>query len=172
MPLPFDLAMSTLVTLSHFVPHVQPRLVVWLFRWEHCCPSLSTWRYSSCLCTPPPTGQATVFARSRSEGRSWSRAPYLPLRCRPLRTIRPPPPTVFTELQWGELRRGASGTCARVAGSFSISEWSVLLPSVATVSTRRLWTVNLEMATFQIRGTRGRAGVASLCPGCSAMLVS
>ena len=44
LPLPFDLAMSTLVTLSHFVPHVQPRLVVWLFRWEHCCPSLSTWR--------------------------------------------------------------------------------------------------------------------------------
>src|SRR6201996_3019934 len=129
LPLPFDLAMSTLVTLSHFVPHVQPRLVVWLFRWEHCCPSLSTWRYSSCLCTPPPTGQATVFTRSRSEGRSWSRAPYLPLRRRPLRTIRPPPPTVFTELQWGELRRGASGTCARVAGSFSISEWSVLLPS-------------------------------------------
>ena len=31
-------------TLSHFVPHKQPRLTVWLFRWEHCCPSLSTWR--------------------------------------------------------------------------------------------------------------------------------
>src|ERR1700761_1860768 len=46
LPLPFDLAMSTLVPLSHFVPHEQPRLVAWLFRWEHCCPSLSTWRYS------------------------------------------------------------------------------------------------------------------------------
>ena len=32
----------------------------------------------------------------------------------------------------------------------------------ATVSTRRLWVVNLEMATFQIRGARGSAGVASL----------
>ena len=53
----------------------------------------------------------------------------LPLRCRPLRTIRPPSPTVSAELQWGELRRGAFGTCARFAGSFSISEWSVLLPS-------------------------------------------
>jgi len=31
-------------TLSHFVPHEQPRLAVWLTRWEHCCPSLSTWR--------------------------------------------------------------------------------------------------------------------------------
>ena len=72
LPLPFDLAMSTLITLSHFVPHEQPRLVVWLFWWEHCCPSLLTWRYSSCLCTPPPTGQVTIFARSRSEGRrSW-----------------------------------------------------------------------------------------------------
>ena len=42
--------------------------------------------------------------------------------------MRPPPPTVSTELQWGERRRVAFGTCARVAGSFSISEWSVLLP--------------------------------------------
>ena len=100
-----------------------------LFRWDHCCPSLSTWRCSHRLCMLPLTGQVTVFARSRSEGRrSWSRAPYL-LRCRPLRTIRPPPPTVSAELQWGELRRGAFGTCARVAGSFSISEWSVLLSS-------------------------------------------
>jgi hypothetical protein len=172
LPLPFDLAMSTLVTLSHFVPHVQPRLVVWLFWWEHCCPSLSTWRcrlrHTIPLCpfTPPLAGQDTVFARSRSKGRRpWSYTPDLPLRRRPLRTIRPPPPTVFTELQWGERHRGAFGTCARVAGSFSISVWSVLLPSVATVSTRRLWTVNLEMATFQIRGTRGRAGVASLSIG-------
>ena len=156
MPLPFDLAMSTLITLSHFVPHKQLRLVVWLFQWEHCCPSLSTWQYSSCLCTPPPTGQVTVFARSWSEGRrSWSRAPYLPLHCCPLRTIRPPPPTVFTELHWGELCWGASGTCAHVAGSFSISEWLVLLPSVATVSTCRLWTVNLEMIPFQILEERG-----------------
>src|ERR1700761_4095146 len=136
LPLPFDLAMSTLVTLSHFVPHVQPRLVVWLFRWEHCCPSLLTWRcrlrHTIPLCpfTPPLAGQDTVFARSRSKGRRpWSYTPDLPLRCRPLRTIRPPPPTVFTELQWGERHRGAFGTCARVAGSFSISEWSVLLPS-------------------------------------------
>src|ERR1700761_6773615 len=149
LPLPFDLAMSTLVTLSHFVPHIQSRLVVWLFRWEHCCPSLSTWQYSSCLCMPPPTGQVTIFARSQSEGRrSWGHAPYLPLRCCPLRTIRPPPPTISMELQWGELHRGAFGTCALVAGLFSISEWSVLLPSVATVSTHHLWMVNLKMATF------------------------
>ena len=53
----------------------------------------------------------------------------LPFRCHPLRTIRPPSPTVSTELQWGELHQGAFVTCARVAGSFSISEWLVLLPS-------------------------------------------
>jgi hypothetical protein len=39
------------------------------------------------------------------------------LRRRPLRAIRPPPPTVLAESQWGELRRRAFGTCARVAGS-------------------------------------------------------
>jgi hypothetical protein len=33
------------------------------------------------------------------------------------------------ELQWGERRQGAFVTCARVAGSFSISVWLVLLPS-------------------------------------------
>jgi hypothetical protein len=111
---------------------------------------LSIYKYSNSFL------KITTQTRSTSETRrSWSYALDLPLRCRPLRTIRPPPPTVSTELQWGELRRGAFGTCARVAGSFSISEWSVLLPSVATVSTRRLWAVNLEMATFQISEERG-----------------
>jgi hypothetical protein len=74
--------------------------------------------------------QIITQTRSTSETwRSWSYTPYLPLRCRPLRTIRPPPPTVSTELQWGERRWGAFGTHARVAGSFSISVWLVLLPS-------------------------------------------
>jgi hypothetical protein len=74
--------------------------------------------------------QITTQTRSMSETwRSWSYTPYLPLCCRPLRTIRPPPPTVSTELQWGERRRAAFGTYAHVAGSFSISVWSVLLPS-------------------------------------------
>ena len=103
---PFRLGDFHTVTLSHFVPHEQPWRIVWLSRWEHCCPSLSTWRYSLRLCTPLLTGQVTVFARSRSEGRRfWSCAPFLPLRCRPLRTMRPSSPTVCTELQWGELRR-------------------------------------------------------------------
>ena len=44
------------LTLSHFVPHEQPWRIVWLSRWEHCCPSLSTWRYSLRLCTPLLTG--------------------------------------------------------------------------------------------------------------------
>jgi hypothetical protein len=109
-------------TLSHFVPHEQPRLVVWLFRWEHRFPSLSTWRYSPCLCTLPLAGKLTVFAKPRSEGRrSWSRAPYLPLRCRPLRTMRPPPPTVSTELQWDERSQGAFGTTYALLGRFHLS---------------------------------------------------
>ena len=84
---------------------------------------LSIYKYSNSFL------KITTETRSTSETRrSWSCALYL-LRCRSLRTMRPPSPTVSTELQWGELRRVAFGTCARVAGSFSISEWSVLLPS-------------------------------------------
>ena len=73
----------------------------------------------------------TTQTRSTSETqRSESYALDLPLcRCL-LRTIRPPSPTISVELQWGELHwGGAFGTCTHVAGSFSISEWLVLLPS-------------------------------------------
>ena len=56
------------------------------------------------LCTPALTSQVTVLAGLPSEGQRFlSGALYFPLHRRLLRTIRPPPPAVATELQWGEL---------------------------------------------------------------------
>ena len=66
------------------------------------------------------TQSLLVITKTRSPYEGWrflSSALYLPLRCRPLRTMRPPPPAVATESQWGERRRGAFGTYARIAGS-------------------------------------------------------
>ena len=84
---------------------------------------------------------------------------------------RPPTPTVVTEVTCGERRREAFGTCARVAGSWSV--WPVLLPPFggATVITRRLPCVGGQprlvttwRLSSRIRGRRGRAGVSSLTP--------
>ncbi|KAH9011999.1 hypothetical protein EDB85DRAFT_1900653 [Lactarius pseudohatsudake] len=85
---------------------------------------------------------------------------YLFLRRRPLTTLGRPPPTTVVESQWGEPRSDAFGTDARVAGS--ISSGPVLLPLWATISTRRLLTVNPDLAPSVGSGKRkagqGRAG--------------
>src|SRR6266571_4126268 len=51
-----------------------------------------------------------------------------PLRRRPLTTLSHPPPTAFTESQWGEPCSDASGTGTHIAGL--LSKWLVLLPLV------------------------------------------
>ncbi|KAH9008727.1 hypothetical protein EDB84DRAFT_1446757 [Lactarius hengduanensis] len=88
---------------------------------------------------------------------------YLFLHCRPLTTLGCPPPTAVVESQWGEPCSDAFGTNARVAGSISLGP--VLLPLWATVSTRRLLTVNPDLAPSVGSGKRkagqGRAGAVS-----------
>src|ERR1700761_3050095 len=69
------------------------------------------------------------------------------LRRHPLRTIRPPPPTAFAELQWGEPRSEAFGTVTRRRWVvFESQSGRSCCPLRATVSTRRLWAVNPNLA--------------------------
>ncbi|KAH9011997.1 hypothetical protein EDB85DRAFT_1900650 [Lactarius pseudohatsudake] len=70
---------------------------------------------------------STYSPRLRA-GDSWSVAPYLFLRRRPLTTLGCPPPTAVAESQGGEPHSDTFGTGARVAGLISL--WSVLLPFV------------------------------------------
>jgi hypothetical protein len=59
------------------------------------------------------------------------------------------------ELQWGERCRGAFGTYTRIAGSFSISVWPVLLPSVGNCQYLPSVVVNPDLAQFRISEERG-----------------
>ena len=90
-------------------------------------------------------------------------------RCHPLRAIRPPPPIAFVESQWDGPRSGAFGTITRrrwvvfesQCGRSCCLQW-------ATVSTRRLWAANPDLASVcqvgeEERGAGlGGVGVVSL----------
>jgi hypothetical protein len=69
------------------------------------------------------------------------------------------------ELQWGERCRAAFGTHACIAGLFSISVWSVLLPSGLPLVLAVCGRLITNGSILDIRGTWGRAGVASLSIG-------
>ncbi|KAH9020350.1 hypothetical protein EDB85DRAFT_1896219 [Lactarius pseudohatsudake] len=72
---------------------------------------------------PPPDSPR------RQAGGTWSVAPYLFLRRRPLTTLGCPPPTAIAESQWGEPHSDAFGTGTHVA--VLILLWPVLLPVVS-----------------------------------------
>jgi hypothetical protein len=78
------------------------------------------------------------------------------------------------ELQWGERRQGAFITCARIAGSFSISVWSVLLPSgqllVLAVCGRSISKWH-HFGYHEEHGAGWEWQVFLSSPGCGAMLV-
>ena len=68
---------------------------------------------------------------------SWSDAPILFLRRRPLTTLGRPTPTAVADSQWGEPRSEVFATDARVAGS-SVTVAGSCCPEWTTVSIRRL----------------------------------
>ena len=78
-----------------------------------------------------------------------SGALYFPLRRRLLRTIRPPPPTVATESQRGELRQEPLAPAHALLGRNAQLGRSCC-PMRATVNTRRLWAVNPNLAPLRM----------------------
>src|ERR1700761_5301958 len=84
--------------------------------------------------------------RSLSEGRRFlSSALCLPLCCCPLRTMRPPPPAVATESQWGEWHREPLAP-AHVLLGCNAQLGQSCCPMRATVNTCRLWAANPDLA--------------------------
>ncbi|KAF8263914.1 hypothetical protein EI94DRAFT_1703641 [Lactarius quietus] len=75
----------------------------------------------------------------------------------PSDNLRPLPPPVIAESQWGEPRSEAIGTSTRVAGSVSL--WLVLLPLLVNCGQSQLDACGWSSWR---RGKRGRAGVANL----------
>ncbi|KAF8271545.1 hypothetical protein EI94DRAFT_1698090 [Lactarius quietus] len=75
----------------------------------------------------------------------------------PSDNLRPLPPPIIAELQWGEPRSEAIGTGTRIAGSVSL--WLVLLPLLVNCGQSRLDACGWSSWR---RGKWGRAGVANL----------
>src|ERR1700761_6278042 len=100
--------------------------------------------------TTTQSSQVITKTRSSSEGRRFmSGALCLPLHRRPLRTMRPPPPAVATELQWGELcQEPLAPTHALLGRNAQLGQ--SCCPLRATVNTCRLWAVNPNLAPLRM----------------------
>jgi hypothetical protein len=146
----------------HAAPHEKPRLVVWWFQWVRSLPppinsdlfrylhTILIWAASTCslvaldgsVCCPhflfaldvPPNWPTDDYC-------FWTPCTFLacPLHSCPLRTMRPPPPTVPTELQWGELCMEPFGTCTHCWVILESQCGRSCSPLCATVSTCCLW---------------------------------